>query len=58
MDNQVVQPIDDGTGGKTTGTCYFTTRSYQGLVLVHFGVNDNEDREKGLTSKLAVIKLS
>jgi len=27
-------------------------------VLVHFGVNDNEDREKGLTSKLAVIKLS
>jgi len=26
--------------------------------LVHFGVNDNEDREKGLTSKLAVIKLS
>ncbi|PJB65393.1 MAG: hypothetical protein CO094_10105 [Anaerolineae bacterium CG_4_9_14_3_um_filter_57_17] len=28
------------------------------IKLVHFGVNDNEDREKGLTSKLAVIKLS
>ena len=28
------------------------------IDLVHFGVNDNEDREKGLTSKLAVIKLS
>jgi len=38
------------SAGQKLATCWQS--------LVHFGVNDNEDREKGLTSKLAVIKLS